>query len=150
MAKQTSAKIDGVKKFEMKCISEPKEIALVEKFLNRVNKTAKLDDGTFYRLLVASTEAVNNAILHGNKSDTRKHVCLVVLYRKNDSIVVRVKDEGKGFDPNSLPNPLDEKHLLKPSGRGVFLMRELMDEVNFSFGKDGSTVELVINLKRLK
>ncbi|HXG37480.1 MAG TPA: ATP-binding protein [Bacteroidota bacterium] len=139
-----------MKKFEMKCISEPKEIAHVEEFLNKVNKTTKLDDGTFYRLLVASTEAVNNAILHGNKSDTRKYVCLVVLFRKNDSIVVRVKDEGKGFDPNHLPNPLDDKNLLKTSGRGVFLMRELMDEVNFSFGKDGSTVELVINLKRLK
>ncbi len=150
MATTMSSHGDGVKRFEMNCISEPKEIAHVEEFLNKVNRTAKLDDGTFYRLLVAVTEAVNNAILHGNKSDPRKLVCLVVLYRKNDRLVVRVKDEGKGFDPDHLPNPLDEKHLLKPSGRGVFLMRELMDEVHFSFGKDGSTVELVINLKRLK
>lgn len=150
MAKRTSANVDGVKKFEMKCISEPKEIAHVEEFLNKVNKTTKLDDGTFYRLLVGCTEAVNNAILHGNKSDARKSVCLVVFFQKNDRIVVRVKDEGRGFDPDHLPNPLDEKNLLKTSGRGVFLMRELMDEVNYSFGKDGSTVELVINLKRLK
>ena len=54
------------------------------------------------------------------------------------------------LNPADIPNPLDEENLLKISGRGVFLMRELMDEVNFSFGKQGSVVELVVNLKRLK
>lgn len=144
------SKTDGVIQFEMNCLSEPREVAHVEKFLNKVNKTTKLDDGTFYRLLVATTEAVNNAILHGNKSDSRKVVCVRVFFRKNHSLIVRVKDEGEGFDPNHLPNPLDDKNLMKTSGRGVFLMRELMDEVHYSFGKNGSTVELVMNLKRLK
>src|SRR3989304_10080383 len=62
--------------FEMKCISNPKEIGKVEDFLKRINRTARLDDGTFYRLFVSSTEAVNNGIIHGNKSDSRHIECL--------------------------------------------------------------------------
>lgn len=149
MKKKTKPK-DEVKKFEMECMSDPKEVVHVEEFLDKVNKVAKLDDGTFYRLLVASTEAVNNAIMHGNKSDPRKIVFIAIVFKKNESLRVRVKDQGAGFDPNHLPNPLDEINLMKTTGRGVFLMRELMDEVDYNFGKEGATVELVINLKRLK
>ena len=149
MAKRI-AKKDDAKIFEMECVSDPKEIARVEKFLDKLNAAAKLDDGTFYRLLVASTEAVNNAIVHGNKADKRKKVFVTVVFKKNERIVFTVRDQGEGFDPKGLPSPIEDKNLLKTSGRGVFLMKELMDEVNYSFGKDGSKMELVINLKRLK
>ncbi|MGH2567929.1 MAG: ATP-binding protein [Bacteroidota bacterium] len=148
--KKHKGRIDEVKKFEMECISNPKEIVHVETFLDKVNKVAQLDDGTFYRLLVACTEAVNNAIMHGNKADARKLVCVTIVFKKNDSLTVRVDDQGNGFDPDHLPNPVEDQNLMKTSGRGVFLMRELMDNVNYSFGKEGSTVELVINLKRLR
>jgi serine/threonine-protein kinase RsbW len=149
LKKKTSAR-GGTKKFEMVFVSDPKLIAGVEQFLGQINKIANLDDGTFYRLLVAATEAVNNAILHGNKSDVSKHVFITCLFRKNDSLTLRVEDQGGGFDPMDIPNPIEEQNLLKTSGRGVFLMRELMDEVNFTFGKQGSVVELVVNLRRLK
>lgn len=135
--------------FEMECISTPEEIRRVEEFLEAVNKKSRLDDGTFHRLFVSATEAVNNAILHGNKSDPKKKVCVRCLVNK-DSIVVSVTDEGGGFDPSTIPNPLDEQNLLKESGRGVFLIRSMMDRVDFHPTEHGTTVEMAINLKRLR
>jgi serine/threonine-protein kinase RsbW len=149
LAKSSGKKIEA-KSFEMEFVSSPKEIVHVEQFLDKVNAVAKLDDGTFYRLLVASTEAVNNAIMHGNKSDARKKVFVTIVFKKNESLTVIVQDQGAGFNPESIPNPIEDKNLFKTSGRGVFLMKELMDEVNYSFAKGGSKVELVINLKRLR
>ena len=135
--------------FEMVCISMPGEIRRVEKFLEEVNKQTRLDDGTFHRLFVSATEAVNNAILHGNKSDPAKKVCVRCVVNK-DSIMVSVSDEGGGFDPASVPNPLDEQNLLKESGRGIFLIRSMMDRVDFHPTGTGTTVEMAINLKRLR
>src|SRR3990172_1617968 len=135
--------------FQMKCISKRKEIRRVEEFLKRINRTARLDDGTFYRLFVSSTEAVNNGIIHGNKSDPRKMVCISCTLN-TDTIIVRVKDEGKGFDPASVPSPLEDQNLLKESGRGIFLIRSMMDRVNFKITESGTIIEMVIDLKRLK
>jgi serine/threonine-protein kinase RsbW len=135
--------------FEMECISMPAEIRRVELFLEEVNKQTRLDDGTFHRLFVSATEAVNNAILHGNKSDPAKKVCVQCLVNK-DSVVVSVTDEGRGFDPASVPNPLDEQNLLKESGRGIFLIRSMMDRVDFQSTATGTKVEMAINLKRLR
>jgi len=134
--------------FYLTCNSDPKEINKVEPFLQEISRVAKLDDGTFYRLLVAGTEAVNNGILHGNKGDKKKHVHVVCILSK-DSLVFRVKDEGRGFRPEEVPDPLEEKNLLKTSGRGIFLMRSLMDKVSYKITKEGSEVELVIDLKHL-
>jgi serine/threonine-protein kinase RsbW len=135
--------------YEMECVSAPAEIRKVEKFLEQVNKKVRLDDGTFHRLFVSATEAVNNAILHGNKSDPSKKVCLRCVVN-SDSVVVSVKDEGKGFDPTNVPNPLDEQNLLKESGRGIFLIRSMMDRVEIRASEDGTTIEMAINLKRLR
>lgn len=134
--------------FYFECKSDPKEIRKVEPFLNQINEAANLDDGSFYRLLVAGTEAVNNAILHGNRGDVRKTVHVVCVLSK-DSLVFRVRDEGRGFKPEEVPDPLDEKNLLKTSGRGIFLMRSLMDKVNFAMTAEGAEVELIIDLKHL-
>jgi serine/threonine-protein kinase RsbW len=132
--------------FEFECKSDPKEIAKVEPFLQKINKATKMDDGTFYRLLVAGTEAINNGILHGNKSDPTKSVRVVCTYDRR-KLVFCVKDEGKGFKPEEVPDPLEEKNLLKTSGRGIFLMRSLMDSVSFTVRGDGTEVQLVIDME---
>lgn len=139
----------GTKRLTLKCISDPNEISKIEEFLEEVNRKAKLDDGSFYRLVVATTEAVNNAIVHGNKSNPKKKVC-VNCDIVNSSIFVYVKDEGRGFDPDSLPNPTERDNILKPSGRGVFLMRSLMDEVRFHFTEEGTVVEMVLDFSKLR
>ena len=132
--------------FHFECTGDPKEIGKVEPFLNQVNDVARLDDGSFYRLLVAGTEAVNNGIIHGSKSDPRKKVHVVCILEK-DTLVFRVKDQGRGFKPEEVPDPLEEKNLLKTSGRGIFLMRSLMDKVLIKVSPKGTEVELVLDLK---
>lgn len=135
--------------FTLEIASDPKEIRKVEPFLAKVNKSARLDDGTFYRLLVASTEAVNNGILHGNKADPKKKVTITCTVRP-DELVIVVGDEGGGFKPEAVPDPLEEENLLKTSGRGVFLMKSLMDGVRYEIKPHGTEVELTINLKLLQ
>ncbi|MBI4429624.1 MAG: ATP-binding protein [Ignavibacteriales bacterium] len=137
------------RRFAMECTSDPKHIGDVERFLQKMNESERLDDGTFYRVLVASTEAVNNAILHGNKSDPRKKVIVVCLVTRQ-AVKVQVRDEGGGFDPRRLPDPLDERNLLKEHGRGVFLMNSMTDRVKFRKLKRGMVVEMLIDLKRLR
>ena len=148
-SKRTKKRKAPARSFAMECVSEPKEIGKIETFLLKVNETAKLDDGTFYRLLVATTEAVNNGISHGNRSDRTKKVC-VRCELTRDSVIVRVRDEGRGFDPSRVPNPLDEKNLFKEHGRGIFLIRSMMDRVKFRISRKGTTVEMVLDLSLLK
>ncbi len=137
-----------VARCEIVCKSDPREIPKVEKFLTKVNRKAHLDDGTMYRLLVATTEAVNNAILHGNKQNPRKlvHVACQI---SGHVLTMSVRDSGRGFDPESLANPLADENLLKESGRGIFLIRSLIDNVSFRIGKTGTTVEMKIDLSKL-
>lgn len=131
--------------FEMVCRSNQKEISNIEKFLRKVSMQLHFDDGMMHRLLVSCTEAVNNAIVHGNKSDPDKKVVIRCVVKKK-TLTIYVKDEGKGFNSESLEDPRDEKNLLKESGRGVFLMRSLMDKVKFKRLKVGSVVEMEVNL----
>ena len=98
-----------------------------------------------YRLLVSCTEAVNNAIVHGNNSDPDKKVIIRCTVEKK-ILTICVKDEGKGFDSERLQDPREEKNLMKENGRGVFLMRSLMDRVKFKRLKSGSFVEMKVKL----
>lgn len=146
--KRTAQRKARAERCEMTCRSDPHEIVKVEKFLNKVNKRAHLDDGTMYRLLVATTEAVNNAIMHGNQSNPNKRVRLSCRL-EGQFLTMIVQDNGRGFDPSNLPNPLEERNLLKESGRGIFLIRSLVDDVNFRFQKGGTSVIMKIDLSKL-
>ena len=134
--------------FELELPSRPHEVSRVEGFLKAANRRLGLDDGTLYRLLVAATEAVNNAIIHGNRSDPDRtvHVFMRATSRR---ILLRVEDEGQGFDAQALPSPLEEENLLKDHGRGVFLIRSLMDEVRFIRLRRGSAAIMVLRLDRM-
>jgi serine/threonine-protein kinase RsbW len=132
--------------FKMVCKSYPKEVVCIEKFLQKVRHTKlHIDDGSMHRLLVSCTEAMNNAIIHGNKSDPSKEVVVTCVIEKR-FLTVRVKDEGKGFDWKNLRDPRDKRNLLKENGRGVFLMRTLMDGVKFRKLKSGHIVEMKLKL----
>ena len=92
---------------------------------------------------VSLTEALSNAMLYGNEEDPGKRVRLEVVLG-DEEIRVRVTDEGSGFDPGQVPDPTVPPNLVKPGGRGLFLMRQLMDEVRFN--ERGNSVELVLRL----
>ena len=119
--------------------SNPKQVGKVEGFLEKVNKRVKLDETQFNKLLVAVTEAVNNGIIHGNKRDPSKKVVVTCII-DHTMLTTRVQDEGPGVDPDTIPDPLAEENLLRENGRGVFLMRSLMDAVEFEKLSGGSAV----------
>lgn len=98
-----------------------------------------MDDDIYGNIMIAVTEAVNNAIKHGNKSDSKRNVALT-LSLEDSLIKFRVMDEGAGFDYHNLPDPTAPENIEKPGGRGIFLMKHLSDEVEFLDG--GRVVEL--------
>jgi serine/threonine-protein kinase RsbW len=114
-------------------------IRMIESFIDNAKDRFHLDDDIYGNIMIAVTEAVNNAIKHGNANDKGKNVHLSLALDES-MIKFTVKDEGPGFDYQDLPDPTAPENLEKPGGRGIFLMRHLSDEVEF---KDkGRIVEL--------
>ncbi|TNF72632.1 MAG: ATP-binding protein [Acidobacteria bacterium] len=91
------------------------------------------------KVCLAIREAVANAVQHGNRLEPDKITQVVLAIGKED-LEIEIKDEGGGFDPESVPNPLAAENLLKPTGRGIFLMRRFVDAIDFEFDDSGATV----------
>src|ERR1700757_2148603 len=111
--------------------SASESIHIVEKLIDAICANYKVNEDHYGNILVAVTEAVNNAIYHGNKAQTDKKI-YVTFSSNNKAISFTVRDEGEGFDFKHLPDPTDPKNIEKPTGRGVFLMHRLADDVKFS------------------
>ncbi|MCI4649844.1 ATP-binding protein [Phaeodactylibacter sp.] len=127
----------------LKLSSDTRNIALVESFVERAVEQYQIAPDIYGNILITLTEAVNNAIIHGNSNDESKTV-QIQLRRKNNCLAVRVTDEGEGFDHSAVPDPTAPENLLQVGGRGVFLMQQLSDSVHFH--NNGSTVEMRFNL----
>ncbi|MCR9100967.1 MAG: ATP-binding protein [bacterium] len=127
----------------LKLSSDTRNIALVESFVERAVEQYQIAPDIYGNILITLTEAVNNAIIHGNSNDESKTV-QIQLRRKNNCLAVRVTDEGEGFDLTAVPDPTAPENLLQVGGRGVFLMQQLSDSVHFH--NNGSTVEMHFNL----
>ncbi|MCB0578288.1 MAG: ATP-binding protein [Phaeodactylibacter sp.] len=123
----------------LKLSSNPRNIALVESFVEQVVERYKLSPDVYGNILISLTEAVNNAIIHGNCEDESKTV-RIQFQKRRGHLAVRVTDEGCGFDYQSVPDPTAPENLLQIGGRGVFLMQQLSDSVEFH--NNGSTVEM--------
>lgn len=119
--------------------SLPENIRIVESFIDNAKDKYQLNDDIYGNIMIAVTESVNNAIIHGNKSNNSKNVHLKLTLEQT-LIKFTVEDEGAGFDHHDLPDPTLPENLSKPGGRGIFLMKNLCDEV--SFKKDGRIAEL--------
>ncbi len=111
----------------------------VEKIVGVVCDEFGVQEDAFGNVLIAVSEAVNNAIQHGNKNNPEAKVEIKVA-NQDDTFCIQVKDQGPGFSYQDLPDPTAPENLLKDSGRGVFLMKNLADEVEFQ--NTGSTVNL--------
>jgi len=114
-------------------------IRMIESFIDNAKERFHLNDDIYGNIMIAVTEAVNNAIKHGNEGDKSKNVSLS-LFLNESMIKFTIKDEGKGFRYDNLPDPTAPENLEKIGGRGIFLMRHLSDEVQFK--DDGRIVEL--------
>ena len=127
----------------IKIPSLAENIRVVESFIDNAKEKFSLDDDIYGNIMIAVTESVNNAIKHGNNFNKTKNVSLS-LFLDDKMIRFIIKDEGAGFDFNSLPDPTAPENLEQPGGRGIFLMRHLSDEVRFT--EQGSVVELLFYL----
>lgn len=125
---------------ELSFKSKPENIAIVERLIDEICEKHSVIEEHYGDILIAMTEGVNNAIVHGNKLDIRKNVSVEYETRKKD-LFFRITDEGPGFDYDNLPDPTAPENLERPNGRGVFLMRNLADECTFE--DDGRVVEVV-------
>lgn len=105
-------------------------IRMIESFIDNAKDRYELDDDIYGNIMIAVTEAVNNAIKHGNSNDKSKNVYLSLALDQS-MIKFIVKDEGVGFDYFDLPDPTAPGNVEKPGGRGIFLMKHLSDEVEF-------------------
>ena len=123
--------------------SLPENIRIVESFIDNAKEKYHINDDIYGNIMVAVTESVNNAIVHGNQSDNKKNVYLKLSLEKS-LIKFTVRDEGVGFDYNNLPDPTLPENVNKSGGRGIFLMKNLCDEV--SFKKNGRIAELYFYL----
>ncbi|MFT4663701.1 MAG: serine/threonine-protein kinase RsbW [Polaribacter sp.] len=123
--------------------SDPKNVSRVEPFVELVFKEYQLSPDIYGNILISLTEAVTNAIMHGNKSDISKLV-RVQTRKFQSQMAFLISDEGIGFDYETLPDPTAPENLLKIGGRGVFLMQELSDDVVFH--DDGRTIEIKFNI----
>lgn len=114
-------------------------IRMIESFIDNAKERFQLDEDLYGNIMIAVTEAVNNAIKHGNGGNSAKNVFLSLTLDEN-LLKFIIKDEGPGFSYENLPDPTAPENLEKPGGRGIFLMKHLADEVEFS--ENGKTVEL--------
>ncbi|MDQ6651432.1 MAG: ATP-binding protein, partial [Acidobacteriota bacterium] len=116
--------------------------AAVSEFLGR----AGVSEDVAFGIDMAVREAVTNAVVHGNRLDETKFVELS-LRTFSGAVEITVHDQGSGFNPNDVPDPTQEENILKTSGRGIFFMRNFMDEVDWSIAPKGGTTARMI--KRL-
>ena len=125
--------------------SKSENMVLVEKLVDDVCDLFDIKEEIYGHILVALTEAVNNALQHGNKANPDKQI-EVTFKVKSDTLYFTVKDEGKGFDFNNLADPTDPANIEKPTGRGIFLIKHLADKI--SFEEKGTKVILEFKLKK--
>jgi serine/threonine-protein kinase RsbW len=126
----------------LKITSQAENIRLVEQFIDDVKDKLEFDEEIYGNIMIAVTESVNNAMIHGNKQDSSKYVD-VSMEQQGHQICFTISDEGNGFDYDSLPDPTLPENLLNPGGRGIFLMRQLADDVKFL--ANGKMIQLIFD-----
>lgn len=134
---------DGYTVFDsLELESKPENVTQVELMVDKVCADLGVNEDFYGNVLIAVTEAVNNAINHGNKCDASKKVKVVVGNTDAD-VLFEVADEGPGFDFENLPDPTAPENIEMEHGRGIFLMKNLADNVEFDEG--GKMVNIYFN-----
>lgn len=118
-------------------------LRVVEKLIDEISTECNLSSEIYGNILIATLEATNNAIMHGNKLDEGKLVNINCSFDQ-DELIISVKDQGNGFDYQNIPDPTAPENIENINGRGVFLMEKLSDKI--SFFENGSKVELTFKV----
>jgi len=115
----------------LKIESRMNNLRIIENAIDEMTGAIGINQDNYGKILVATLEAVNNAITHGNKGNEQKIVDVEIVFENND-IKITVTDEGPGFDPKKIPDPTMPENIEALSGRGVFLMTKLADSIEFN------------------
>jgi len=117
----------------------------VDDFVESYLERKKVDKSVIADIAICVTEIVINGIIHGNQSNPDKKV-RVSLEKEDSQVKVVIRDEGKGFNPEDIESPIAEENLLKEVGRGIFIVKSLMDEVKVVHETDGTVTTIIKNL----
>ncbi len=126
--------------------SNPELLPEIERFVTEILSKTKLSRQKIINAELALAEAAANSILHGNKSDPNKNVEINVEVSKKE-VIISIKDEGKGFVIKDVPDPTNEENILKDSGRGLLIMKSLVDKLEYKFSDSGTQVIFTIYQK---
>jgi serine/threonine-protein kinase RsbW len=130
-------------KKELIISSKMDNLRKVEKLIDEVSTECNLSTEKYGNVMIATLEATNNAILHGNKLDEGKNVDIKCFWSRKE-LKMTIIDQGNGFDYNNIPDPTAPENVEKISGRGIFLMVKLSDKIVFN--NEGRVVNLTFNL----
>lgn len=132
-----------MEKLDLILESNRNEISKFEEILVEANKIFNMTMEKFINLQIACSEALINAIVHGNNENKSKKVYTSIVFDDNE-FVVWIKDEGEGFNIEELPDPTANENLLKESGRGIYIIRSLVDEFHCSSDSNGTEFTLKV------
>ncbi|HMQ68276.1 MAG TPA: ATP-binding protein [Ignavibacteria bacterium] len=132
-----------MEKLDLILESNRNEISKFDSILAEANKIFNMEMEKFINLQIACSEALINAIVHGNKEDKSKKVYTSIVFDESE-FVVWIKDEGDGFNIDEIPDPTSNENLLKESGRGIYIIRSLVDEFHCSSDSNGTEYTLKV------
>ena len=115
----------------------------VDEFVEQKLREQGINQDLVTDIAISVTEVVTNAVNHGNQNDPQKKVTVTLKVDKTQ-VTIRIEDQGTGFDPEHLANPLADENLLKDAGRGIFIVKSLMDEVKFEVNPNSGTAIVLI------
>ncbi|MFQ3598491.1 MAG: ATP-binding protein [Chloroherpetonaceae bacterium] len=133
-------------RYELILESDLSEVRRVEGFVKTMCQDHHFEKNFVHDVMLLITEATNNAIMHGNKLDKTKRATLLCTI-EGGYLTIEVSDEGSGFNPDEIPNPLAPENLLKPSGRGVFLIKNFAEQVDYAFSPSGTTLKIRVAIR---
>jgi serine/threonine-protein kinase RsbW len=124
--------------------SKWENMLLVENFVEQLQEEYRVKEDVYGNIVIAVTEAVNNSIMHGNKENPDKSVSICARLLNPFLLAITVQDEGNGFNVDNLPDPTLPENILSDTGRGVYIIKEICDNVEYS--RNGATVTMQFNI----
>ena len=125
--------------------SDPDILPELEEYIIQIAQSADMDDSKINNLALSFSEAISNCMKHGNRFDKSKTVTITVRINEGEMEII-LKDEGKGFDIKSVPDPTKPENILKDSGRGIHIMRNFLDDLQYNFTPTGTEIILKLSL----
>lgn len=132
--------------FSLTIPSDSVHLIKVDKLCTKAIKACGMNESDGDDFAIAVTEIVNNAIHHGNKNNKEKKVYINIRIQES-KLEANIKDEGNGFNPDHIGNPLEAQNIMKESGRGIFLIKQLTDSIDFKFSETGTEIIITKNIK---